>query len=448
MSTILKTLSPYLLATFLLIVPVCSETHSQESVVPEQVTHDFDYLWSYLRDNYAYFDQKETDWDRVRQAYRQKLAEVKDQSEFVTVLERVLDELYDPHTHLKVNTSRSTRLIPTGLDIWAEWQSGKAIITQLREGFSSEQAGLRVGMEITSINGVSVETAVSNRLGVSLRSVNDASRSWALRAMLAGTHDTRRVIEARNRNGVTTLFQLDLPEHTTVDSYQVEQRVQWEIQKDGTGYIRINDLGSDATVSDFDAALERLKGTPGLVIDLRATPSGGNTSVAEPIMGRLVERRMPYQKGVPVRGESWTREVSPVGNWTYKGPIVVLVGRWTGSMGEGIAIGLDGMRRATVVGTRMAGLNGAVFDMQLPNTGISLNYAAEKLFHLNGTPREDFVPPVFVDLTGEEVGDLILEVGRRTMKGLLKQQLNNGLPRTQPAPPNQPLQPSGGSTKS
>ena len=96
----------------------------------------------------------------------------------------------------------------------------------------------------------------------------------------------------------------------------------------------------------------------------------------------------------------------------------------------------------------MAGLNGAVFDMQLPNTGISLNYAAEKLFHLNGTPREDFVPPVFVDLTGEEVGDLILEVGRRTMKGLLKQQLNNGLPRTQPAPPNQPLQPSGGSTKS
>lgn len=298
MSTILKTLSPYLLATFLLIVPVCSETHSQESFVPEQFTHDFDYLWSYLRDNYAYFDQKETDWDRVRQAYRPKLAEVKDQSEFVTVLERVLDELYDPHTHLKVNTSRSTRLIPTGLDIWAEWQSGKAIITQLREGFSSEQAGLRVGMEITSINGVSVETAVSNRLGVSLRSVNDASRSWALRAMLAGTHDTRRVIEARNRNGVKTLFQLDLPEHTTVDSYQVEQRVQWEIQKDGTGYIRINDLGSDATVSAFDAALERLKGTPGLVIDLRATPSGGNTSVAEPIMGRLVERRMPYQKEI------------------------------------------------------------------------------------------------------------------------------------------------------
>jgi carboxyl-terminal processing protease len=43
---------------------------------------------------------------------------------------------------------------------------------------------------------------------------------------------------------------------------------------------------------------------------------------------------------------------------------VVLVGRWTASMGEGMAIGLDAMKRATIVGTRMAGLNGAVFDLQ------------------------------------------------------------------------------------
>ena len=145
----------------LLIVPACSETHSQESLVQEQFTDDFDYLWSQLRDNYAYFDQKETDWGRVREAYRPKLAEVRDQREFITFLERVLDELYDPHTHLKVNTSRSTRLIPTGLDMWAEWQRGKAIITQLREGFSAQQAGLRVGMEITSIKGVSVAELLS-----------------------------------------------------------------------------------------------------------------------------------------------------------------------------------------------------------------------------------------------------------------------------------------------
>lgn len=391
----------------------------QEGLTPEQYAQDFDYLWAQLRDNYAYFDRKQTDWDRVREFYRPRVSGVGSKREFVTLLESVLEELYDPHTHLKVNTSRSTRLIPTGLDVWADWEGGKAVITQLRKGFSAEQAGLKVGMEVTAIDGVPVVSAVEERLGVSLRTIDDAARGWALRALLAGRRDARRVIEARDGNGVKATYLLDLPAHTTVDNYQIKQKVEWKFLQGGAGYVKINDLGSDAAVADFDAALERLRGTRGLIIDLRATQSGGNTSVAEPIMGRLVGRAKPYQKGAPRRGQPWAREVSPRG-WTYAAPVVVLVGRWTASMGEGIAIGLDGMGRATVVGTRMAGLNGAVFDLRLPHTGIVLNYAAEKLFHVNGTPREDFVPPVTVRLTGSGSDDPILESGIGTLRGLMK----------------------------
>jgi carboxyl-terminal processing protease len=228
------------------------------------------------------------------------------------------------------------------------------------------------------------------------------------------------VVEAITLNGTKATFQLDLPSHNTVDNYHSNQNVEWKILKPGLGYVKVNDLGSDETVAQFDTALEQLKTTRGLIIDLRATQSGGNTSVAEPIMGRLIERAEKYQKGAPIRGDSWTREVAPRGPWTYKSPIVVLVGRWTASMGEGIAIGLDGMRRATIVGTRMAGLNGAVFDLQLPNSKIALNYAAEKLFHLNGTPREEFVPPVAVKLSGRTKTDEILEEGIKTLEHAVK----------------------------
>ncbi|HEX8143793.1 MAG TPA: S41 family peptidase [Pyrinomonadaceae bacterium] len=425
-----KTLARLLLLSVLLNSSVYPNAYCQEPVTPEQFTQDFDYLWSQLRDNYAYFDKKQTDWNLVREVYRPQVAEVRNKREFVTLLERVLDELYDPHTHLKVNTNHSTRLVPTGLDVWAEWENGKAIITQLRKGFSAEQAGLKVGMEIISVNGVPVATAVRNRLGVSLKAVDEAARDWALRTLLAGTRDTRRVLEAKSANGVKATFQLDLPVHTTVDNYQGDKKIEWKPLRGGFGYIKINDLGSDDTVIEFDAALEQVKTTRGLIIDLRATQSGGNTSVAEPIMGRLIERRMPYQKGTPMRGEGWTREISSRGDWTYKAPIVVLVGRWTASMGEGTAIGLDAMRRATIVGTRMAGLNGAVFDLQLPNTKIKLNYAAEKLFHMNGTPREDFVPPVEVKLSDKRKDDVILEEGIRVLKGLLKRQPNNSFNRS------------------
>lgn len=72
----------------------------------------------------------------------------------------------------------------------------------------------------------------------------------------------------------------------------------------------------------------------------------------------------------------------------------------------------------------MAGLNGAVFDLELPNTRIKLNYAAEKLFHLNGTPREDFMPPVAVTLSEKSTDDVILREGIGTLGRLLKRKPN------------------------
>jgi hypothetical protein len=101
------------------------------------------------------------------------------------------------------------------------------------------------------------------------------------------------------------------------------------------------------------------------VIDLRDTPSGGNSAVARGIMGRLVDKLLPYQRhelvsefrSTEIR-RVWDEYVAPRGSPFLK-PIVVLVGRWTGSMGEGLAIGLNATRGAMVLGRPMAHLLGA-----------------------------------------------------------------------------------------
>jgi carboxyl-terminal processing protease len=357
-------------------------------------------MWSSLRDNYVYFDKKETDWNRVRELYRPLLANVKSRSDFVALLERVLDELYDNHLSLNTNLNSSPRLVPTGLDVWAEWQDGRAVITQLRKGFSAEQAGLRIGMEIVSINGVPVEIAVARRLPRSLKTLRPEARNWALRAVLAGTHDQPRIIVAKSRKGQSRSYRLDLATSTTVDNYNYTPRVEWKMLPHQIGYIKINDLIASEIVSQFDAALNHLKKSRGLILDIRDIPRGGNTDVAEPIMGRLVDRRMGYQEVAPLHEAKYMKEIWPRGVWTYSAPTVVLVNRWTASMGEGIAIGLDGMKRATIVGTQMAGLNGGVFNLELPETKIGVTYPGERLNHINGTPRENFTPPVLVDLMG------------------------------------------------
>ena len=71
-----------------------------------------------------------------------------------------------------------------------------------------------------------------------------------------------------------------------------------------------------------------------------------------------------------------------------------MVSHWTGSVGEAIAQGFSNMDQVTIVGTKMAQLLGAINCNTLPDSGIRVCYPIEKLFNVDGTPREDFVPDV------------------------------------------------------
>lgn len=50
------------------------------------------------------------------------------------------------------------------------------------------------------------------------------------------------------------------------------------------------------------------------------------------------------------------------------------------------------MKRARFAGAKMAGLLGAIYTFSLPGTKINFSIPVEKLYHLNGTPREQFIP--------------------------------------------------------
>ena len=54
------------------------------------------------------------------------------------------------------------------------------------------------------------------------------------------------------------------------------------------------------------------------------------------------------------------------------------------------------MKFFEVVGDKMAGLLGAIYSFTLPETKIGFSIPVEKLFHVNGTARENFTPKVLV----------------------------------------------------
>jgi carboxyl-terminal processing protease len=79
-------------------------------------------------------------------------------------------------------------------------------------------------------------------------------------------------------------------------------------------------------------------------------------------------------------------------------------------------MGMHGMRRATIVGTRMMGLGAGVNDAVLGWTQIPFQLSAEPVFHVDGTPRWHLRPDVLVDLTQPTSDqDPILAAGLRAL---------------------------------
>ncbi|HET9278036.1 MAG TPA: S41 family peptidase, partial [Flavitalea sp.] len=310
---------------------------------------DFLKFWTDINENYAYFNKKHTNWDKVKTIYLPRAENARNKNELITVLENALEELYDNHFSLNNNLPSSTRLVPTGLDIWAEWIQGKPIITEVRKNFSADKSGIKAGMEIISLNGAAIEQAVNNRIGKCITDIDTEVKNYALRQLLAGTYLTQRVIVVKE-HGKTVTINLDKSNGNLTDTHKYNSLLDFKIINDNIGYIKFNNsLGQTDVIQLFDSALNQLKNTQALILDLRETPSGGNTMVARGIMSRFVTKEMPYQKHVEPNNEgkkfgikrSWLEFVSPRGPFTYDGQVVVLVNHWTGSMGEGIAIGFD-----------------------------------------------------------------------------------------------------------
>lgn len=399
------------LALLLLLLP--ATLRAQARLTPAQYQQDFDYFWTTIQENYAYFDRKQTDWGRVRALYAAQLPGITGKAQFTRLLENALQELYDNHASLSTNLPDSRRLLPSGTDAWAQFRQGKPVVVAVRAGFGAERVGLRPGMELVAVSDVPIARALPPLLPQTLKGPDEAAREVALNQALAGTHTTPRKLTVRAQGRTLELY----PDQPAAQLENISYPRLLESRQLGPiGYIRINNsLGDNRLIAAFDSTLDALGATTGLVLDLRETPNGGNTTVARAMMGRFITQEQPYQRHEFVAEErrfgirrSTLELVSPRGR-PYTRPLVVLVGYWTSSMGEGITIGFDAMHRATIIGPEMARLNGGITSYRLPNAGFGFNIPTERLYHVNGTPRERFVPAVGVGTPPRSTADEALE---------------------------------------
>jgi C-terminal processing protease CtpA/Prc len=134
---------------------------------PKDITlqQDFDELWETIRDRYAYFEEKATDWDRVRAIYLPRLAEVgDDEDKWMRLLGSITDELYDAHTHFAQGVPGLPRW-PLS-DILAEDSPAGVRVRDRRDGSAAADAGIEVGDLVIAIDGMPFAQAAALRTPV------------------------------------------------------------------------------------------------------------------------------------------------------------------------------------------------------------------------------------------------------------------------------------------
>jgi carboxyl-terminal processing protease len=386
------------IAMFLL---TCTSAYAQTPPPPPEkalLKEDLDQLLDYVNGNYVYLPERKVDITCLRSYYTAQLETVKTHEDAVLLFEYFLDEFHDSHVMLNTNVWQSYRLNSA---IYASLKGSRAVITSVwLSGIEGSIENIS-GAEILKINGTDLSKAIAAFPTHCNDKTDTATREWIINKIISGRYSEPRILTLKLTSGRIITFDLD----------KVKIRKNKELLtadvKDNIGIITLNNsLGNNILITEFDKALDKLKDTKGLIIDLRNTVDGGNTYVARGIMGHFTTIPKPYQKhsfdeqynGGPAIQRSWLEYVTPRGGY-YSRPIVILVGRWTGSMGEGFTIGMESVANAIVMGTEMERLAGEMAGFPFKHQNFGARLSTARLFHVNGTPREQYIPKNYVQQT-------------------------------------------------
>ena len=321
-------------------------------------------------------------------------AAVHDRDGLLRYAEDKLASLADHHAITGASFHDDWAIVPTYADLWVVTDARGYRIDAVRPGSPAAAAGIVAGDRLAGVGGQPIAAAVAAFWAPIGRPGASDADAYAARVLAAGRRDRPRDLTIVGAKGQRRL---------TIASLYADQRDQPAVTSSDTGgrwTLRLgNSLGDQATIAAFDAAMARVPDPAPIMLDLTETPSGGNTSVARAIMSWFVDRPTGYQVHNLVAEEhetgiarQWIEQVLPRAGKRHHGPVEVRVGRWTGSMGEGLAIGMAAVG-VRVCGAAMAGLRGAVYDITLPATGLVVKLPAERLYTVAGTPREAWTPP-------------------------------------------------------
>jgi C-terminal processing protease CtpA/Prc len=245
-----------------------------------------------------------------------------------------------------------------------------------------QASGSSVGDVILAVDGEDIVKR-RERLGKIYAASTPQALAWRIhRDVLRGADKSLAKLKVKNKDGKM----IDLSVPRSMPFLQNPRRtLVFSVLPSGFGYVDLARL----TVPQVDSALEVIKGTPGVIFDMRGYPNG----TAWPLAPRLAEKKAvtarfqrPEWHGpdtTEVAMLQFYQTVEPSEKWRYAGKVVVLINEEAISQAEHTCMYLEAATEVTFIGTPTNGANGDVTTTVLPG-GITVNFTGHDVRHGDG----------------------------------------------------------------
>jgi carboxyl-terminal processing protease len=310
----------------------------------------FEEVWKRISERYYDPRFNGVDWKSVRDRYRPRLELVNEDNEFYSLLNKMVGELHDAHTRFhtpreRIDRERLTALSP-GISIWDV--ENKPVVISVEPGSEAERTGIVPGMTVISVNG----TAVAKRLDQVKAAMGGSSTERAERLRLY-----RRLLDgepgARITLGLTDPSGKPVTATISLQSVSDAPEVTYKQLASGYGYIKLT-LWKSPIHDRFRAALEQLRNSPGIVIDLRDNP-GGEVNEVLKIAGYFFSHHESFGDFITRSGKHLELATGNNRDAIYSGAVAILINESSGSGSEMFSAVLQENGRAVVVGRQSCG---------------------------------------------------------------------------------------------
>jgi carboxyl-terminal processing protease len=319
-----------------------------EALSSKERVEVFETVWKTINDEYYDPTFNGVNWSAARERYRPRVEAVKGDEEFYAVISEMLLDLQDLHTSF---VAPDTQPRSSGISVYEV--ENRIVVVNVDPDSDAARAGVKAGMIVCTFDGKPID----ERLTQLRTSLGHWSNQQAYRFVISG-----RIL----RDPASTTFKLGLEREDgtrfevvltrrTVTSPQAKL-ISYRLPS-GVSYMKISAVLRSPVEDQFESEFQKLKDSPGLIIDLRGINGGDIKGVGLKIANHFFPSKVSFGKFINRSGAVPPRlSLSAEGDsQTYKGLVVILIDETTASAGEVFASGFQENLRARVIGQQSCG---------------------------------------------------------------------------------------------